>query len=281
VTLKAIGCSVASPAPISNVSDTPKPPEPKIISLLDSQDHYQPRTTPKIEVGTIYDIWGERFLIRLDSLVNNTARFTSLFDPLYPKSEFKPSGQFEVALGQTTQLKLTVTNQDSAGIETYTYPGQITLQKIPATGVGEFEVVMDIDGPQLTSTTGRVQGPVSTQTLPVEYGLATLQVKAGAAPFEAQLLGEYNVLKLCNKQVQYYLDFGDGANETFVSNSCSPTPYRKVHTYKPGVYAAYISLYQVSNGNWSYFEQARVLITVSVSGGISTKIMDVSTLKKG
>lgn len=238
----------------------------------DSTGGYKQRGTVTLGKNNVLDVWGGRFLIRLDSILGNTANFTTLF-------ENKQNGMLSVTLGQSNPMVITGTDVLSNATHSYKYSGRVTFKSMPIKNLGIFVLDMDTDAPVETGSTS-IPMPAGTMTTP--KGLATLTVTpVSGANYSVKISGQYNLLgKICIP-AHYRLDYGDGKSEILDSNSCDSINYSKTHVYPAGTFVATISWYRATSGNWTNYVQAENLITVSNTGEVTVKVIDPFSIIKG
>lgn len=124
-----------------------------LLSNNSGNSGYKTSGTVNMVVGTMFDVWGGNFWMRLDSISNNVARFSFLTDnsdwktdangKYYYHEEFEaPYGFVSVPIGQQTNMILTMHDLGSRAISA-SYPGTITFNRMLDPQVGEFTIVMD------------------------------------------------------------------------------------------------------------------------------------------
>lgn len=127
------------------------------------------------------------------------------------------------------------------------------------------------------------QTPTTDYTDPkVTTERASIEVKY-VSPFKVRILGTYNDIKSCDKNVKYNLV--DGITQdilaAFVSNTCEKRNFDLTKFYKPGTQAVEIEMHAVRGRDWTHFIQDAILIRVAEDGTMEITPNPPSSWKKG
>ncbi len=201
-------------------------------ALLDYKaDNYKSDGAIVLGVGNEFDVWGGRFIIRLDRIENNVAYFSSFIDSSWPTRR-DPSESFKVSLNGTT--KFTMTGQDTfANVppRKFGYSGEISYMKAVGAEIGAFSIKMYGGGPD------EIKAPVVTPVY--KDGFKAVKQDGATMYFDFRV----NTDKDCSK-TPYTFTYGDGKSMTIkvpADRCASNYTMGTVYGYKAGTYTATLS----------------------------------------
>lgn len=231
-------------------------------SMILQSKYYDDTGYATIGEHELFDVWGGRFELQLDELTDKQAIFTKFFDR-------KPVGKITLELHQEIPIEI-------GGRELAMEPNGKTSDGRPVAREGTIRYINKSynTGTFIISTKEKIfsQNYKIPYTEPVKQSdvtkRASLQLTS-QAPFSLVANGTYNNTKLCESNLKYILDYGDGTSETMMTDSsCEIKNFTKQHTYpnKERTYRVALELYTVAQNEWTHFVQTSGIVRVKANG---------------
>ena len=278
-------CNVRFQSPATNPETNTDDQSKVDTSMLSDKGGYSEDATVTIQKGTLFDLWGGRFVLRLNKISAKNASFSKLFDG-------KEVGKMEIPFN----------TKQSFNIIGYSYTSNRPPEEVKINGTITYTKKIDDDKATFHITANVVNNP---PIKPLETETTDSKIKSGRAsinveyisPLKIKISGTYNDIKSCDAGVQYYVIEGvSRIYDLMTDDSCQKKSYSFTRTIpssyienvRPGFTIAQsytIEMYSVNFSHviptWTHYGQETDLIWINADGTMKVEELDLSGQLKG